>query len=702
MNPIRTLTLQGNRTLSRTLILLMALFLMLPVQVRAQKDPSEILWDTYGVPHIFSQSAEEMYYAFGWAQMHNHADLILKLYGQARGRASEYWGEKYVESDRQILLFELPDHAARNNNRLNEPYKTYLDAFVQGINDYAEENPGEISDIYKKVLPVSAVDVTAHVLRVVCLEFLAYDDLNAIKSSFSKGSNAIAIASTRSASGNAMLVTNPHLPWFDLYLWFESHLVSPGFNAYGITLVGAPTLSMAFNQNLGWAFTVNTMDGCDRYDLKLKDGGYLLDGKVTEFLKKKQTIRVLQTNGSYLEQPVEFHYTLHGPVIEAGKGKACALRIVGLDNSGIFEEYHKMAAATNLTEFESALRMLQNPMFNIIYADKGGNIMYLFNGNIPKRPSGDYAFWKGSVDGTKSAFIWKSIHPYDDLPKVTNPPAGFIQNCNDAPWVCTWPPVLDPTKYPDYMAPQTMYLRPQRAVNMIKDNHSITFDQLIGYKLNTGIEAADRFLDDLLAAVERYPDSVALEAATVLKAWDRKTDAESKGAILFTKWMDILDYRIFASPWDPKNPVTTPDGLKDPKRAVELLIKAAGDVQKKYGALDVTWGSIHRFRMNDLDFPANGGPEKYGIFRTIGYMNDSDSKERAISGDTYVAVIEFGTPVKAMVLLGYGNATQPGNKHIGDQLELLSQKKLRPALLARKDILANLEKKSIIHQHIDK
>jgi acyl-homoserine-lactone acylase len=153
---------------------------------------------------------------------------------------------------------------------------------------------------------------------------------------------------------------------------------------------------------------------------------------------------------------------------------------------------------------------------------------------------------------------------------------------------------------------------------------------------------------------------------------------------------------MFEIPWSAGSPVTTPKGFKDQKQVAELLAKAANNVTKKYGSLDIAWGDVNRFRMNGLDYPANGGPDQYGIFRTIYYMDDSDNKRRAIAGETYIAIIEFGEKVKAQVILSYGNATQPGNKHVGDQLKMLSEKKLRPALLERKDILKNLEKREIL------
>jgi acyl-homoserine-lactone acylase len=660
---------------------------------------AEILWDKFGVPHISGNTEQEMYHAFGWAQMHNHADLILKLYGQARGRGAEYWGEEFLATDKKILLFQIPQHASRNYDLQKEPYKSYLDAFVAGMNNYAASNAESIGAEFRQVLPVKATDVMAHVIRVLCLEFVAWDDFNLL-GRLAPGSNAIAIAPSRSESGNAMLVTNPHLPWSDLHLWFEAHLTCPGFNAYGITLVGAPTLSMAFNDRLGWAFTVNPMDGADTYDLTLKRRGYRMDRRVRQFKKENKTLKVRQPDGSHQTIQAEFLYSAHGPVTGRNNGKAYALRLVGLSNYRIFEQYHRMSAAKDMEEFEDALRLLQNPMFNIIYADGDGNILYLFNGNIPVRSEGDYAFWRGVIDGSRSKYLWNDLHPYEDLPKVINPPAGFIQNCNDGPWISTYPPVLDPSHFPAYLSSYSMTLRPQRALNLIRNNSSISFEQLIEYKMDPGMEAADRFLGDLLLAVSKFPDPEAVEAAGVLEKWDGKAGAASRGAVLFTRWFDMLRSADFEVGWDPKDPVNTPRGFKDPEKAVGQLVKAARMVKDRYGSLDIPWGSIHRLRFNELDFPASGGGGRFGILHTMEFIEDHDAKYRAVFGETYIAVTEFGETVRAMVLLGYGNATQSGNNHPGDQMEMMSAGKLRPALLTRDEILDNLVKKELVNTGI--
>lgn len=653
---------------------------------------TQIIWDNYGVPHIYGKNTREMYYAFGWSQMHNHANLMLKLYGQARGCAAEYWGEEYLQSDQKILLFRVPQTAKKIYEQLGNDIKSYLDAFVTGINRFADEHRDSIRPELMQVLPVSVYDVIGHMIRITNLEFLAGEDIAVAYQEAQRGSNAIAIAPSKSESGNAMLIINPHLPWNDFFMFFEAHLNCEGFNCYGVSLVGMPAITMGFNQYLGWTLTINPIDASDRYRLKLKEGGYILDDSIINFESKEISIKVKQEDGSLQTITNHAEYSRHGPVVSRNRDEAYAVRIAGYDNSRLLEQYYKMAAARNFHEFESAVRMMQLPMFNIIYADRDGNIFYLFNGNIPVRTEGDFSFWKGTIDGTRSSLIWDSIHAYKDLPKLLNPPSGFLQNCNDPPWFCTDPPVLNPDNYPPYFSSLWTFLRPQHAVNMMKNNPSVSYEQLLDYKQNTEPEAADRFLDELLEAANEYPDPALKEAAEVLKKWDRKTETDSRGAILFTSWWNRINNQMFEERWNPDDPFNTPRGIKNKETAVELLIAAAEEVKKRYGKLDVAWGDVNRFRLNEYDFPANGGPGDYGIFRTIYFREDTDEKNRAIAGETFVAVVEFGENLKANVILSYGNSSQPGNRHCGDQLDMLSLKKLRSVLFQKENILKNIEK----------
>ena len=171
---------------------------LMQIAARAQA-ANEILWDKYGVPHIYAQSAGRMYYEFGWAQMHNHANLLLRLYGQARGRAAEYWGEKYLASDKQVHLFDVPSQAGRNYAAQNPLFRGMLDSFVNGINDFAKAHPDAISQENHQVLPVTGTDVLAHGIRVIFLTFVAGGDLGAASRKSGAGSNSYAVGPSRSA-----------------------------------------------------------------------------------------------------------------------------------------------------------------------------------------------------------------------------------------------------------------------------------------------------------------------------------------------------------------------------------------------------------------------------------------------------------------------------------------------------------------------
>jgi acyl-homoserine-lactone acylase len=669
---------------------------------------TEILWDTYGVPHIFANNNEKLFHAFGWAQAQSHGNLILKLYGQSRGRAAEYWGEDEVESDRWIRTTGIPARAQNWYEAQNPTFRTYLDAFAAGVNAYVDAHPEQIDNEMEAVLPITGVDLLAHMQRVLHFTFIVspeqIDSLlehaqtpsthlltQAIQARSDLGSNGWAIAPARSTSGHAMLLANPHLPWSEPFLWYEAQLTAPDINAYGAALVGIPVLAIAFNDFLGWTHTVNTHDGWDAYELTLTEGGYLFDESVRAFEQDEQMLKVRQADGTLRSEPLQVRRSVHGPVVAEQNGKALALRVVGLDQPGALEQWWNMAQATNLTEFEAALQPLQIPMFTILYADREGHILHLFNGQVPVRSQGDFKEWVGIVPGDTSTTLWTETHPYSDLPRVLDPDSGWLQNANDPPWTTTIPIALNPSDYPSYMAPrEPMAFRAQRSARLLAEDDAISFEEFVTYKHSTLMELADRLLDDLIPAA-RQGRELAQQAAEVLATWDRQANADSRGAVLFAAWAEAMgDSEWFAIPWDETAPLTTPDGLADPKQAVAALETAAAEVEAQYGALDVSWGDIFRVRVGEYDFPANGGPGNLGIFRVLRFAPDEDERFRAVQGDTYIAAIEFADPVRAMVLTSYGNATQPHSPHIGDQLEFLARQELRPVWRSRSEIEAHL------------
>lgn len=689
------------RVSRRVLPLILALILILFVgsQTTAVSAKStEILWDTYGVPHIYGKDNRSAFYGFGWAQMQSHGDLLLRLYGQARGRAAKYWGEEYLDSDRWVLTTGIPERARSWYKVQNPTFRSYLDAFAAGINAYASQHGNLINDEVEVVLPVKPEDVMAHLHRVLHFTFVVNPEqvIGLSQQKLQAGSNGWAIAPSHSASGNAMLLANPHLPWSDLFLWYEAQITAPGIDAYGATLVGIPVLAITFNDNLGWTHTVNTHDGWDVYELTLAGNGYRFDGKVRDFLSKTLSLKVKQKNGSLQEQSLVVKNSVHGPVVVEKDNKAFALRVVGLDRPGVLQQWWDMARSQNLNEFEKVLKRLQLPMFTVIYADRKGHIMHLFNGQVPVRSNGDFTYWEGIIPGNTSKTLWTKMHPYRDLPRIVDPKSGWLQNTNDPPWTTTFPAAIKANNYPPYIAPRFMDFRSQRSVRMLDEDEKISFDEMIAYKHSTRMELADRLLDDLIPAARKYGQDIGRRAANILEAWDRQANADSRGAVLFALWVEKMDWdQAFSKPWSENSPRTTPDGLANPKSAVATLEAVAAQVEKTYGALDVPWGDVFRVRVGDIDLPANGGDGDLGIFRVLNFAPSENDRFQAVAGDSYVAVIEFSNPVRAMALTSYGNASQPNSFDGGKQLQMFAKKQLHPVWRQRQEILAHLQERQI-------
>ena len=659
---------------------------------------SEILWDNYGVPHIFAKDYNELFYLFGWAQMRNHANLMLRLFAQSRGRAAEYYGKKHIDSDKWVHTHNIPNRAEDWLELQNPTFKRYFESFVNGINDYANNFPGDIDIENKPVLPITSLDLLTHYQRVIMYHFVTnprdtqFDPYSINKNT---GSNTWAIGPSKSASGNTMLIINPHLSWGDMFTWFEVQLNCYPLDIYGATLVGSPFIGIGFNEYIGWAHTNNVHDGQDLYKLTLTDGGYKWGDDVKSFDERTNQLNIKQNNDDINTEKYLIKESVHGPIIREDEDYAYALRVVGQDQPFVFEQYFDMALSKNFQDFEKAISRLQNPFFTTMYADRDGRILHLFGGRTPVRPEGDWD-WLGIVPGDTPATLWHKTHSYDELPKVIDAKSGWLQNANDPPWTTTLPLELNRHDYPSYMSRNFMHFRAQRSARMAYEDQEITFNELLDYKMDTRMELADRLLDDLISSAIASEDELLNKASTVLYDWDRCANNDSKGAILFKKWVDAVGFKIdnselFKIPWDETNPIKTPYGIKNIEFALETLKSVALDMIDKYDSLNVAWGDVYRIIIDDVDLPSNGGPgDPYGIFRVTGYKPIKDNRYAAIGGDSFQAIVEFSSPLKALVSIGYGNASQKNSMYRSNQAEFYSQKKLRQAWRTRKEIEQNL------------
>jgi acyl-homoserine-lactone acylase len=664
----------------------------------------EILWDRWGIPHIFASDQVSLFRAFGWAQAQGHGDLLLQLYGEARGRASEYDGIDYLATDQYVQMMAIPERAQAWYDQQSPAMKSNLTAFAAGINQYFQQHPQALTPAHRQVLPVSGVDVLAHVQRVLYFQFLTNpQQVEAVRNHQPippppGGSNAWALAPSRSSSGHALLLANPHLPWGGLYRWTEAQLQAPGLNLSGVTLVGMPVLAMGFNDNLGWSLTTNYPHNVNFYELTVQDGGYLWQGKVQPFGRERKTLKIRQPDGSFQALEWEIQHSEAGVVLSQQGDRAYVLQMAGLDRPQVLKQFWQMGQAQSFNDFEAALKTLQLPMFNLLYGDREGNIFYLYNAIAPER-TGTWQEWGQIRPARGPQDLWQDYLPYPNLPKLKNPRTGWLQNSNDPPWTSTWPPQLKPTDYSASLAAANLgqapeVFRSQRSLKLLQTAEKLSLEQMIQLSLDSQLELAERVLPLLIPSAKALANPIGIEAAQVLERWDRQSKADSRGAVLFLLWaLTLGPDRIFSRPWNPQDPLNTPAGLADINMALAVLEGVAAQMKLLYGSLDIAWGEVVTMTAGQTTRPAQGGPGNLGSFQVLDLRGQADQRFQAIAGNSYLSGVEFSNPVQAQSILVYGNASQAQSPHNGDQLALYSQNQLRPVWRTREAIQAHLEKR---------
>jgi acyl-homoserine-lactone acylase len=551
----------------------------------------EILWDRYGVPHIYGSTVEDVIYGFGYAQMKNHAETIFTQVAAARGRLAEYFGpgpgndEPYVLNDKGINIHGIYAQATDWANKGNAEQRRFLDLFTAGMEAYLDEHPLAVDKTFTKIAPITPADIMAVILHshysVLRDRWYIADQIakwcqgpgpaalqcqtkpqQLASSSNLGGSNGWALAPAKSASGGAILMANPHLAWgansvlsntFPLTAFFEANLVvgEPDnlvLNVSGVANAGVPFLNIAYSNDIAWTETWNNIKNIDLYEVVSSPaGGYFYDGTHRAFENVFQyQIKVLQPDGSLITETFKSASTVHGPIVaKRTDGHLLALRtvlapqIAGQNGSFIVSEFWNRLRAHNLEEFTAATKTLQMPYQNIISADRQGKIMYMFGGWQPKRDGGWFKDYEGILDGSTHKTLWTQTLTWSELPKTSqpNPEGGYVQNCNDPPWSSTIPPAVG--SYPAWLAPEYILPRPQNSLTFLGSQKKFTADDVNAGKESTLLVLAQRILPDLtgwaLANKDTYQAGLALAECNRTPT----ADANSKGCALFDRWYEI-------------------------------------------------------------------------------------------------------------------------------------------------------------------
>jgi len=658
-----------------------------------------IVRDQWGVPHIYGKTDADAAYGLAWAYAEDDFESLQQTLLAAQGMLGRIKGIKGAIFDYALAFLSIDSIVeSRFEQDLSPEYRKVLAGYVQGVNDYAASHPKEI--LYKKAFPIVSQDVIkGYVLSTTLMAGLGMA-LKAVKEDRIQefynvndrdiGSNAMAVAPHRMADNKGFLLVNSHQPHEGRFAWYEAHVSSEeGWDMIGATFAGGTNLFIGANRHLGWAHTNNYHNFGDIYKLQINPKNkkqYKYDGEWRDFYIKKAKL-VVKIIGIPIRVSKKVWVSEYGPVFKTKRGMF-AFRFGGTHSIQSAEQWFKMNKATNLKEFEEALKMQALPLFNVVYGDMDGNIMLHSGGIIPLRDTS--LDWRYPIQATSSAYKWKKTVPYERIPTVKNPKAGFVYNANNTPLHAT----ADDENWDDYFVGLQLfdYNRGQQLGRMLKSEEGkFTEQRLYDIKFNTAYAEEGAYRTNFAAffnlSEEKYPKIA--DAIRKMKNWNMKGGVDNKDAALAMVAHDFLRVET-----------KSPFGLLMIRRqkiseeeAVWALTKAKRLLKRTHGTIDVPLGEVQRYIRGDKSLPADGLREVLRATDTKLYKK-SKGIYRVTGGDCYFQFVRFtpeGPEIKS--INAYGSSAREDSPHYNDQMEYFAKHKMKPMTFDKEEILKNAERK---------
>jgi acyl-homoserine-lactone acylase len=668
----------------------------------------EIRRTTYGVPHIRAEDLRAAAYALAYVQLEDHGARVAVGLVRARGEMGRWFGRDSMESD--FIARQSYAVAVERYPQLDQSTRDVYEGFAAGVNRYIELHPEEFPpgfaprftgyDVAARDVNIATPSEARRFLARVTPPATARGPVQATVGAegtdpIEEGSNAWAFAPSRTKSGRAILMRNPHLAWTAGY--YEAQVTVPGvLDFYGDFRIGGPFgVIGGFNRDLGWATTNNAPDLDEIYALDVDSSvadRYLFDG--TSLPVQRELVTVEFRNGPGISTETrEIWRTPLGPVIHRDSGKVYVLRAAAEGDYRAGEQFLRMMRAKSLAEWKDAMRLRARVNSNLTYADRAGNIFYVWNASIPALPhpgGGDTS----AVPARRTSDVWTRYVPFDSLPQLLNPRGGYVRNENDPPYHTNLRQVLDRSRYPANFPEPLLRLRSQHSLTLVDPQRKLSLEDVVALKHSYRMLLADRVKEDLIAAARvSTPQPQVAEAIALLTTWDNTAAPSSRGGVLFETWWrkyveDTDADTMFAQPWTPDAPASTPRGLKAPARAAEAFAWAVEETARRYGAYDVAWGDVHRVRRGKVDVPVGGCSGVLGCFRVLNFRTDPDGKRSVAGGDGWVLAVEFTDVPRAYSVLAYGQSARPESPFHDDQAAMFARGEMKRVAFTERDIEA--------------
>ena len=690
----------------------------------AQAQNVTIIRDDWGVPHIYGETDADAVFGMIYAQAEDDFNRIEVNFLNSQGRLAEAEGEDEIWRDLRMKLFIDPTDMQAQYEASPQWLKDLMDAWASGLNYYLYTHPEVEPRVLTRFEPWMALtfsegSIGGDIERVNLGRLEAFygqpnnaraaldpepssTTLAMVPSGLSEpdmneeptGSNGIAIAPTNTSAGNALLLINPHTSFF---FREELHMVSEqGLDAYGAVTWGQFFVYQGFNENAGWMHTSSGVDNIDEFVETVieRDGTlYYRYGDEERPVTVRQVTVPYKTDTGMAEREFTVYRTHHGPIVREVDGAWVSVALMEEPMNALIQSYMR-TKAQNYDEYIEVMRTHTNSSNNTVFADSEGNIAYLHSNFIPVR---DTRFnYLQPVDGSDPATDWQGVHTIEETPNSVNPSVGWLQNTNNWPFSAAGPDSPRREEFPVYVQRSGENARGLHAMRVLEGKTDFTLQSLIDAAFDSYLTGFEELIPALVRAYDQTDASNPLKAeltdqVNILRDWDLRWSVESIAtslAIFFgeeTRRLDATEREL-------------------PQQQLQALSVASARLEADFGSWRTPWGDINRFQRltGDIVQPFDdAGPStpvgfpsgRWGSLASFGARAYPQTKKwYGTSGNSFVAVVEFGDQVRARAVTAGGLDSDPSSPHFNDQAELYATGDLREVYYYRADVEDHMER----------
>lgn len=674
-------------------------------QWRKQAERVTITRDDWGIAHVRGKTDADAVFGMIYAQAEDDFPRIEANYLTSLGRTAEAEGASAIWQDLRARLYVSEPKLRADYSASPEWLKRLMDSWAAGLNYYLATHPNVRPRVLTRFEPWMALSFTEGSIGgdIEQIDLGELEKFYAGKKTVAalerdnapRGSNGIAIAPSITAPGTgSLLLINPHTSFF-----FRSELQmtsDEGLNTYGAATWGQFFIYQGFNERVGWMHTSSGVDNIDEFAEKVQKRGnglcYVYGKECRPLAKEVVTVRYRTPDGTLSTRDFTTWRTHHGPIVREAGGRWISFAMMDKPIAALQQSFLR-TKTRDLRDFLRVADLKANSSNDTIFAGANGEIAYLHPQFVPVR--NDRFDYTKPVDGSDPSTDWGRLHTIAELPNSISPANGWVQNTNTWPYRAAGANSPDPKRFPKYMDMYGENFREIHALQLLTGRKGWTLEKLQSAAFDSNQPGFAELIPQLIKAYDDLPkkdprrDRLSAPI-NILRGWDYRWSAASSAQSLAIFWGEELWKALHPPATEPENKSMMRIGRDTtPAQKLQALADATSRLKRDFGWAQVPWGEINRFQRispairhpftdSEPSIPVPFPTSNYGSLASFEAAPKPGTKKwYGTSGNSFVAVVEFGKRVRAHAVTAGGESGNPASPHFNDEAERYASGNLR-------------------------